>query len=282
MSNLREKALLITLCMPAFGGYKHDKDAGASVKEKFGIDASEDAGNYNKKLMPNLIKKINSEGAKLRNWFTSVTLPWDNNGRHIILSKAYLPFLKEFAERKAKVMAVVEEEADHLSEEIEKDKKRLSGLWKITDYPTRDELISKYTIKLFPEQIPNNEDFRADLNQADIDQLKVEMGDVEKERQDLAMKKLWGRVFEAVNHLVERIDDPDETFKNATITKIQRICDMMPSLNIEDNEDMKEVVKGLQENILTIDPDDIRYDSILRKKVNTFAKDILDKITYNL
>jgi len=274
---LHEKAILLSLNISAYQGTKIDRAVTNDVQVQ--NNAESNSGKYSKKLLPYYTTTINNEMAKLRKWHDSVTLPWDKAGRNIMLGRGYLAHIKEFAVKKAKIMDMVDDFVDnHLDAEIAKDQTRLGKMWKQSDYPTKDELRNCYSIKLIPEALSNNDDFRLDLQESEVDTIKAEIEEAMKEKEEKAMKDLWTRIYEVVSHFAEILRNPDANFKQPTIDNIEKLCNMLPILNITGDYALENMAKEIKEKVTSVGAEDLRYDSITRNKTSKAVDEILQRM----
>jgi hypothetical protein len=82
-TSLSSKAMLCTVSISAWSGYKYDREASEQVAEIHG--AEKDSGRFNKRLVPRKeLEEITKIIGKARRDHEFVTLPWSDNGYRVL------------------------------------------------------------------------------------------------------------------------------------------------------------------------------------------------------
>src|SRR5215472_10382915 len=88
-TSLSSKAMLCTVSISAWSGYKFDREASDEIAEIHG--AEKDSGRFNKRLVPRKeLKEITEIIGRARRDHEFITLPWSDDGYRVLPSAAYM------------------------------------------------------------------------------------------------------------------------------------------------------------------------------------------------
>src|SRR5262249_60799329 len=88
-TSLSSKAMLCTVSISAWSGYKYDREASEEIAEIHGAD--KDSGRFNKRLVPRKeLEEITKLIGRARRDHEFVTLPWSDNGYRVLPAAAYM------------------------------------------------------------------------------------------------------------------------------------------------------------------------------------------------
>ena len=126
--------------------------------------AQTDVGRYNKVLLPKKaladLQKIVSE-ARDAHYF--ITLPWDDNGYRVLPGAVYMEHREKMRCLSGRFQAAASHVYELFEELVDQARNRLGGLFRQEDYPTLDELRSKYSFETKILPLPEAGDFRVTL-----------------------------------------------------------------------------------------------------------------------
>ena len=133
---------------------------------------------------------------------------------------------------------------DQAEAAIERAKRRLGDAFDSADYPSVEEIVGRFTMKLTYRLVPDTHDFRIDnLSHDRNEKLRVDIqADVDDCIKD-AMKSVEDRLVDTVSHLGEVCakygHDPKGKvigrFKDSTVEKVTELAKLLPHLNITDD-----------------------------------------------
>src|SRR5215472_16689544 len=88
-TSLSSKAMLCTVSISAWSGYKFDREASEEIAQIHG--AEKDSGRFNKRLVPRKeLEEITKIIGGARRDHEFVTLPWSDNGYRVLPAAAYM------------------------------------------------------------------------------------------------------------------------------------------------------------------------------------------------
>src|SRR5260370_34493895 len=119
-TSLSSKAMLCTVSISAWSGYKYDREASEEIAEIHGAD--KDSGRFNKRLVPRKqLEEITKIIGKARRDHEFVTLPWSDNGYRVLPAAAYMDHTNTMRANATEVQAAVSRLAARVEELVTND-----------------------------------------------------------------------------------------------------------------------------------------------------------------
>ena len=274
--SINDKAMLVYLNISFWTARKYDRKISLEIEDKYNAD---EAGRYNKILIAKEhlanIKKIISSA---RTFHYENTLPWSDNGGRLLPSANYFNYTK-----------TIQGFRDDFEQEVtnfiqvypilkEESKQRLNGMFKEDDYPDVFTLETKFAIKSMILPVPEADDFRVDLLEAEVDNIRESIKEQVEISTESAMNDLWSRLFKVVSHMSERLAKEDNKFKNSLVENIEDLCKLLPKLNITDDPTLAVAVNEIKAKLTVNDSQTLRDNKIIRNKTAIEAQKILNKM----
>lgn len=258
---IKQKALIVGLSISKWSARKKDKKITDEVRDQH--NASEDAGQYNKRLAKkeflDPIQKIESEA---RTYHYSVTLPWGDNGDRILPSEQFFEYETKMLKFKNDFEQAADDFIHNYDDVIADAQKRLNGMFNGADYPRRNDIQEKFKFKMSYLPLSDTSDFRVDLSEEEVDRLKQSMETEITSRLDLAVKDIWVRIKDQLQHMKDRLSTKDAVFRDSLFDNLKELLHVLPKLNITGDPDIKLACDQMV-NILA-DPNAVRNNSNLR------------------
>lgn len=278
--SINEKAMLVYLNISFWTARKYDKRISQEIENQYNAD---EAGRYNKILIAkehlSNIQKIISAA---RNFHYENTLPWTDQGGRLLPAANYFDYVKSMQvfkddfEREVNNFLVV---YPSLKDEASQ---RLNGMFDEEDYPDENVLEDKFAFKTSILPMPAADDFRVELMESELESIRSSIQEQVEASTESALNDLWQRLYKVVSHMVERLIDPDNKFKNSLVTNIEELCDLLPKLNITDDPKLNEAVADIKTKLTANDSQTLREDLVARTKTAVEAQKIMNKMRYYL
>jgi hypothetical protein len=274
--NLNDRALLVQLSISQWTARKYDKKATSEVATAF--NTTKDAGRYNKALLPmnDYLDRVHKKTTHIRTKFYENTLPWGIEGTQMLPTNNYLNFMTEFRKEKGEWQYLVNDFVDNY-DQLRVDAKRvLSGLYNDADYPTTQDLRRKFHIDMAVFPVPST-DFRVSIASDELSRIQEDVERRVAEAQSTAMKEVWTRLFDRVQHMAEKLADPKAIFRDSMVDNAREICALLPRLNFTDDPQLEAMRQDVEAKLIK-HPDALRNDPDLRRDTAAEAKAIMDKM----
>lgn len=274
---LSDKALLVRLGISQWTARKFDKKATEQVASA--NNAAVQSGRYNKSLLPmnDFLTSVHQKSTLIRKKYYANTLPWGIDGTQILPSANYLSFMTEFRKEKYEWQMVVNSFLTEYLRLKTHARVSLNTLYNEADYPSQDEVASKFNMDLQVMPVPDG-DFRVDIAEEELTRITA---DVERRVIDAsqnAMKEAWTRLHERVRHMAEKLDDPKAVFRDTLVENTREICSVLTRLNFTDDPNLEAMRQEVEQSLTKHHPDALRNDPDLRRDKAAEAKAIMAKM----
>jgi hypothetical protein len=275
--------MLCSLSISIWSARKHDPDVSQEIAQRHGAQA--DAGRYHKVLLPKAalaeIQKIVSD-ARQEHYF--MTLPWDDNGYRVLPAAAYMDHAEKMRELSDRFTPAVDALAREFGNLVEQAKVRLGGLFRPEDYPSSDELCSKFSFETKVMPLPDAGDFRVTLGDEEKDRIKRQITMAVEASLQVASRDLWQRLYEAVSHLAERLSaykvtgvGVEHPFRDTVITNLVKLVDVLPKLNVTGDPELERLAAQVRTSLL-VDPQELRKSESVRTETAKAATAICQRM----
>ncbi len=244
--------------------------------------ATHDAGKFRKNLMAgtNLRKSIADYAALCRTWHNGRTLPWSDKGVRLLPMSMFFDYKKEVDARKAYFDTQVDKFLQQYPTLVETTKNTLGDLYDPADYPSVEELRSKFAFRMVFSPVPEAGDFRLDVNSDHLAELRAQYESAYDTRVKEAMQTAWDKLHSTLTHMSEKLTEPEgeqtKQFRTTFLTNVSEMCDLLTHLNITKNPDLERARKQLSDAVWRVDVDDIKQDIGARAELKSKVDAVLD------
>lgn len=275
---LNERALLAHLRVSSWSGVK--TDAAVTAETIKSQKAETGAGSFSKKLLPTwMLLEFNSVTNEAREYHKRVTLPWLDGGHRVLPTTLYFEYVQKMSNFKTDVEAAVKKFLDDRYDlMIDTARTRLGDMFHLEDFPTKDDLRVRFGIDIGFLPMPTAADWRVDLTDAQRTALAAEVEADMEQRQSDAMRDVWKRLYDCVDHMATVLGDPDKRFQNSMLEKARELTELLPKLNIADDPDLNQCVDEVREKLCEAKPEALREIPEKRATAADDAKAILDRM----
>lgn len=253
---LREKALLVKFSTTQWIGERFDKKITQEIEE---AHHTNNAGRFNKSLVTKeaLLKSKQARNTA-RTFVYTQTLPWSDEGWRMLPSLNYLPFTQELRKITQEIETADQTFLGRYDDYKNEAQARMNSLYNPKDYPTIDRLKDKFSTSIEYRPIPDSTDFRVDLDPEEIETIGADLDTRVKEATEAATKDLWERLYNAVNHMEEKLNDPKAIFRDSLVTNLKDLTDLLTRLNITNDPDLERMRKEIEARLTQVNPEDLR------------------------
>lgn len=277
--NIANRGILVRLIVRQWGATQSDSEVSASVAVSY--EASTQAGTYVKKLAESyLFQDFTAVANEARSYHLSHTVPWLDGGWRI------LPTTKvwEYRERMSNLMQEARSIAEKIGERRDlirtSAKSRLGKMFKEEDFPTAEALRDKFSVNIGMMPIPNVSDFRLDLDKEQLDVLRKNVEEELTERNSVILRDLWQRLYNAVQHMHERLKGDDrKRFRSNMLDNVREMANLLPDLNILGDAELDNMAQEIREKLCKTEVEQLRTQPEKRQDVVKAANDILSKMS---
>lgn len=285
---LSERAMLAVLRRGMWSGAKHDQQVTEDTAEAHKADAKE-AGRYSKQLISRkFLSKVGSKMTVARQTHRILTLPWDDEGTRILSAQGYIHYTQVMRTCRLGVEAAAGEFLNGYPDHIKTAKTLLGNMFNGDDYPSVEDLRKKFYIDVEIKPIPEAGDFRTKLAGNTVKAIADDIERRTNERIKAAVQDVFQRIVDVTGKMSERLntyepskgkDKASGLFRDSLIYNVQELAELLPSLNITEDERLASLAKQLKADLVQHSPDVLRGDAKLRKQTAMKADKIYKKVT---
>jgi hypothetical protein len=275
-------AMLVDLNISVWTANKIDRSATQRVA--MDSNASHDAGLFRKNLMAgtHLRKEIADYAAACRLWHNTRTLPWADRGSRLLATSLFFDYKTEVNARQTYFMGKVDQFCRDYPVLQAQAQRALGALYSAEDYPSAEEVRTKFGFRLVFSPVPESGDFRLDLPKQELDEMRQQYDAAFDTRLADAMREPWERLKDMLDNMTKKLgtslEDTDtktrwhETF----ITNARDMCQMLTHLNVTKDPQLEAARKQLENAIRGVDIEDIKEDvtarSVMKDKLDNLLK----------
>lgn len=278
MTTLSERALLVSLNISVWSGRKLDKSETAVVVSR--NNASKNAARVNKALLPEAaaLHKITTATGAIRTFVYKRTAPW-GDGVQIMQSSGYLDFMQEYQKLRGDWERAVDDFLFEYPSLKVRAQNSLGSLFDPNDYPDVDDLRRRFKLDMRFLPVPNANDWRVDLGDELVEDLKRGVEEQVRAAQDAAMQSVFERIYKMAENAHARLKDPKSRFHDTLVSNAVELCEILPTLNITGDKRVESLRKVLQTTLGKHNPDTLRKDPLVRKQTADAMKKVMDKMS---
>ena len=301
VNTLSENATLVRFTTKHPSGIKSDKDLrkGLAIDKEANNDSLHVAkyifGKETNKYFRRIINQFRY------NYFYPLTVPWDDNtsdydgkvlsGWRLCPNRELDRLMDKANESKSDFQKEVDSFLDNYDNLIEANKHKLGQAFKLSDYPEKDVIATKFRFDFELGTVPqfNTKDVR--LNVSEKLRKKIEQDALKRATKNVEAitRTTVDTLLESVEHLADKLKSYDPKtkgggfFKNSSFDKLRQFLDTLPSINADILGNDKTIAEAHQ-NLVSVfakinDVDSLRDDDdYTDKKRKQLADDLKDSV----
>lgn len=244
--------------------------------------AVQNAAQVRKNLMAgtSMRKDIADYAAGCRLWHNTRTLPWADKGARLLATSLFMDYKAEANVRRATFDKMVDNFMVQYPSLVQTANNYLGTLFNAEDYPSPDKVREKFGFRLVFSPVPEAGDFRLQVAEQDLNDLRQQYEESFNLRLSDAMREPWDRLHKLIAGMSEKLTDADgedenkKRYHDTLITNAQSLCGMLTHLNITKDPQLEQARRDLEITMLGADIDAIKESPEVRKGM----KDKLDAI----
>jgi len=282
---LQEAALLVHVKISVWDSVKTDRAGLEDLKNLH--NAKGDVGYLKKNMLAGAdgpLKTARSAFAAVRVRHYDLSLPWVSDtasdrksGPRLLPHPLLGRYLSELGQLERFAVDALETFIPLYPQMIQDAQPNLGGMFKQSDYPTADEIRSKFRIYKDFEPIPDKTGFRG-LPDGVLERLSFHLEERQKAQVKQANEAMWAEAKDRISHLIDRLSEEDTKFKEATVRQVRELVGLLPGWNIGKDERANEVAQDIHDMLAGIEASDLRKDAVIRSSVVEEAKNISSKL----
>jgi hypothetical protein len=284
--SISSSAVLVELNISVWTANKLDKGATDIVLAS--NSASSGSAQVRKNLMAGTDKrkKIADYAARARLYHNQTTLSWSDKGARLLPTSLFMDYKQNMNVYQSNMNTMIDDFYANYADLIDLAKHHMGALFNPYDYPSIEELRSKFGFRLVFSPLPEGGDFRLDIPKADMDELGEQYESAFNDRLKDAMREPWEKLHKNLVHISEKLtdvegdEDTKKRYHDTLITNAQELCGLLTHLNITKDPMLENARRSLELTMLGVDIEDIKEHAEVRQSVKSKVDDILKKFDW--
>jgi hypothetical protein len=286
ITSLATSGILLRAKVKVWTATKQDRDISDEVTSN--KKAARNAGRYTKQLFADVqeLRVLLNDRQTWYNFIQRVTYPWDGEWGYLPTSR--IPqVMAEIDQRKAKSMELLENFINAMPAAVSNEAFVQGDMFNRDDYPTPDEVRSKFRIIVQTMNIPEG-DYRVTIADDLAEDLKrnfeAQTRDIIKDIHDKQNDQLV-KVLQSFSHCCDSetvMEDGEVKVKRrkmyeSTLTDALELCDTFADFNLNNDPRLEEARRDLLRVLDGVTIDQLRNNDTKRIVVKEGVDDILAK-----
>lgn len=272
--SIKDKAILVEVNLSVWSASKTDKE----VSDDISIRKTGSVGNgrFVKSLMPSdpYLKEITRLSNKIRNVFDRETLDWEGSTRVLPIEK--LDRWKEYVRSVKNTWDyIINEFISHYDTRKSMAQLALGDLYNEDDYPSEDELRSKFNFNVSYKAFPDT-DFRVQVDEETMQELKASAEKNIATKTNEALASVWTKLVTNIEAIAKSTARDKGRIHASLFDNLRNLLDTIDAFNINSDPDIAAVAAEAKN--LLVDIETIRKHKDSREEVATDAYTLLKKI----
>jgi hypothetical protein len=265
---LSSSAMLVEVSISNWAGRKKDKRASAAVTADNYADKG--VANVNKKLLANsdTLSAIQTHVTATRNMHINMTMPWSNSGLRLLPTAQHGKYTQAMSAMQNEFERLVGEFLKSYNDEVVDVQLKLGDLFLREDYPTAESLERKFAFRMDFMPLPDAGDFRVDIGNAALRELRDTYADFYSKQFNTAMNDVWTRLHKALTSMSERLDysskEDRKVFRDTLVGNVNDMIELLRVCNVGSSTQMSAMADSLETAMSGVTPDALREDASFR------------------
>lgn len=264
--SISSSAMLVELNISCWTGQRVDRNVGRKVTDD--ARAASDAGQFKKNLTAGttLRKEIADYAALCRTWHNGRTMPWSDRGPRLLPMSMFFDYKQEVNARQALFMSKVDKFCEAYPQLLADAPRHLGDLFDPLDYPSIEEVRSKFNFQLVFSPVPEAGDFRVQAGAQDMEELRAQYESAYDARLKDAMQSAWDKVHGMLTKMSEKLTEPEgegakgKLFHSTFLTNVEELCELLTHLNLTKDPQLEEARRLMERMVANVDIEDVRKD----------------------
>ena len=285
--NIDTCAMLVEFNASVWTARKLDKSTTDEVTSN--KNAAKDAARVNKHLLAGRteLEVIQQAVGRARQYVYDNTSPWSDSGLRLLPNTRFIKFAERMNEFDEEIAALVKAFIVIYPSLITAQAMALGDMFRRDDFPTPNDLVTKFSFRVNYMPVPTAGDFRVDVGNKAQEELKAKLESLTQERIDHAMADVRARLGERLKRISDRLttdyvqgEAKTRRFHDTLVDGALEMCDLAKSLNIINDPALETARRELEQLLIGVTPSELRKDETIRQDVKKNVDAILDKFNF--
>jgi hypothetical protein len=247
------------------------------------------AGNYHKNLLAGSgkLEQINKLAGAIRTWHYTFTQPWSDSGDRVLPMTMFVDYRARLTDYETQFSTAVNEFLNEYDRMVAAAAFQLGDLFNREDYPLREDITGKFGFRYAFSPLPVSGDFRVDINEQGLTELRTHYEGVMAERTTTMMKDAWDRLYDVLSRMSERLADDvvdgepkRRIFRDSLVDNAIDVCKLLKHFNTTGDTRLEAMRQQLEDAMRGVDAQSLRDSDVLREQTKNKVDALLDKFSF--
>lgn len=286
--NIDTCAMLVEFNASVWTARKLDKTTTNEVVASKNAGAK-DAARVNKHLLAGRTELdiIQQAVGRARQFVYDNTAPWSDSGLRLLPTINFMKFTERMNDFEEEMETLVKAFVIIYPTLITAQALALGDMFKRDDYPTANEMMTKFSFRVNYMPVPSSGDFRVDVGNQAQAELKARLESLTQERIDSAMADVRERLSTHLKRMSDRLttdyvggEAKQRRFHDTLVDGALELCDLTKALNVTNDTALETARSQLEQLLVGVTPADLRKNEAVRQDVKRNVDAILDKFNF--
>ena len=286
--NIDTCAMLVEFNASVWTARKLDKTTTNEVVASKNAGAK-DAARVNKHLLAGRTELdiIQQAVGRARQFVYDNTAPWSDSGLRLLPTINFMKFTERMNDFEEEMETLVKAFVIIYPTLITAQALALGDMFKRDDYPSANEMMTKFSFRVNYMPVPSSGDFRVDVGNQAQAELKARLESLTQERIDSAMADVRERLSTHLKRMSDRLttdyvggEAKQRRFHDTLVDGALELCDLTKALNVTNDVALETARSQLEQLLVGVTPADLRKNEAIRQDVKKNVDAILDKFNF--
>ena len=286
--NIDTCAMLVEFNASVWTARKLDKTTTSEVVASKNAGAK-DAARVNKHLLAGRTELdiIQQAVGRARQFVYDNTAPWSDSGLRLLPTINFMKFTERMNDFEEEMETLVKSFVAIYPTLITAQALALGDMFKRDDYPSANEMMTKFSFRVNYMPVPSSGDFRVDVGNQAQAELKARLESLTQERIDSAMADVRERLSTHLKRMSDRLttdyvggEAKQRRFHDTLVDGALELCDLTKALNVTNDVALETARSQLEQLLVGVTPADLRKNEAIRQDVKKNVDAILDKFNF--
>ena len=274
---IQNSAMLVDLNISLWTARKMDKKVSQEIDSAKNTRSR--GGNYHKNLMSGThkLEQVQKLVSAIRIWHYTNTLPWSDGGSRLLPMTNFFEYKAKLNEFEQEFDTAVRSFLNEYPTLVSAAAFTLGDLFDSQEYPDVSSLVDKFKFKYVFLPVPSAGDFRVDVEDTYVNELKAQYESFYEAKLGDAMADAWNRLHDCLTKMSEKLaGEEKQIFRDSLVTNATDLCSLLTKLNVTNDAKLEQARQSLEKALLGVSPDELRKYDDARLDVKAKVDAILD------
>lgn len=280
-NNIHTRCMLVSFTESSFGNTKQDKLGTEAARA--GTQAQEGRMKATKYVLPpSELEPLSKHVREWREWHKARTLPWLDSGLRVITTTTWTDYVDTEREQwRPKYETLKASFLGRYSVIRDEQAEQLGKSFNPRDYPSLEQMETRFAVKVDFQPLPKAEDFRCDLESDTLTELRETYERQLNEGVDRAKAEIAGRLIAPLEKMVARLAIPHGQkggrFQDTLVSNVAEAVAILPSLEFVEIPGLNALRERL-DVLSRVDPEDLRNIPTVRTQTHREALEAMERV----